>query len=920
MLEREHNSSLETFWYDLNLKLMANAQFRYEKGNVNDDVFFFEHYKGLTELDFTVFDLQHVQIQQAARVTIDCQSYPLSLKEYAKITVVHAISSGDVLLVRTAYKFLIHVGAYLNSIDHQFLSLQNLEGFHISFLTQSVTPKGLFSRLSPESYAGTYGRFCFIKSRNELELLGVSGVLGRCLTKKNFSSALDSACQTSIGMCLGEYKQGGSFNYLGLELGQYYIDYMRRVYEADYLYALVCLKAIDAVSEQFNLNKLKYNECRWHLVILDSVLGRFIANKKKQNMPITRNKIHRAFKTQLCKFYSQYFDRVESLREENIHSVVKALNLEMRFDAFEVIRIVMLQKYYPFICHKSPDLVWKSYLSSLDKTDINTQHLHGTSVSDVYRIMSERISLKRLDDQNFLCDLEKWSSVLMSGQDSINYKSFQGELERISGAMTSLVVAWLGYRQSEFGFPIKAIYVEPNLDILDSSYVPFRFKLKWLVPKTNASVKIEREITSQCYQLAVQLHDLFDPAESAPCLYKKTGGHKRQVTSNESGSYISTRISLNWFSFVKNYPPFIEASELKSLSSKELEKLTKEQLERLNWLKHRYDLSSARTQKLIETHLELTSDLDRLMCSSFAGSRLQKKFKNSLLEMNQTGCISNPKHLSVVERYLSVETKNWLQSQDLYLDPKNMMDINKEILQGVRYPTSHAFRHIWAEAVLNRYQGNIGAVIQHQFCHLDESFFMAYLRDKEPQELIKLARMKILNSVIDTLIVESGKLGQEYLGGFSRYVKKIVQLTRTASGESIDLKALISERIISIQPSYFATCIPRESRESRAKCAKFGELTPHNAKPEFCLNCTYALITGSNLKGIWLTLQPFVKEALNERVLGVMVSHHLPTLRSGYKRIKELRTEGNANNVDIILGSISSAIDTIERKLKTEGM
>lgn len=60
-----------------------------------------------------------------------------------------------------------------------------------------------------------------------------------------------------------------------------------------------------------------------------------------------------------------------------------------------------------------------------------------------------------------------------------------------------------------------------------------------------------------------------------------------------------------------------------------------------------------------------------------------------------------------------------------------MRDICSEILDGVRYPSPHAFRHIWAEAVLTRYQGDVGAVIRHQFCHLDNSFFMAYLRDKD---------------------------------------------------------------------------------------------------------------------------------------------------------------------------------------------
>lgn len=85
--------------------------------------------------------------------------------------------------------------------------------------------------------------------------------------------------------------------------------------------------------------------------------------------------------------------------------------------------------------------------------------------------------------------------------------------------------------------------------------------------------------------------------------------------------------------------------------------------------------------------------------------------------------------------------------------------------------------------------------------------------------------------------------------------------------------------------------MPREGAESRAKCAEFGDINPHNAKPAFCLNCTNAVITEGNLKGLWMTIQPFVKEALNEDVMGFMLEQHLPILRSGHHRIRKLKSK-----------------------------
>ena len=83
------------------------------------------------------------------------------------------------------------------------------------------------------------------------------------------------------------------------------------------------------------------------------------------------------------------------------------------------------------------------------------------------------------------------------------------------------------------------------------------------------------------------------------------------------------------------------------------------------------------------------------------------------------------------------------------------------------------------------------------------------------------------------------------------------------------------------------------------------------------MNCTNAVITSGNLRGIWTTIQPMVKEALNENTLGFMLESHLPTLRSGYKRIKQLQSP-NSEAVAKILGVIETAIRTIELKLQQE--
>ncbi|MDO6444186.1 hypothetical protein Q4493_00210 [Colwellia sp. 1_MG-2023] len=914
-------SELSEFWKDQNKKLLANDAFISERGNLFSDVLYFKHpSKGAIELNFSIFDMPLLKDENIATVTLKVGCYSLSIKEYAKLAVINSIMPRSLGALYGVYGILVHMAYFLKGQGDKSLSSNNIEAFHLSYLTENINDKGVFSRLSPMAYNGTYGNFNIINNRNSLQSQGITGVIDNGLTVRKVEAVLDCACRAVMGITLNEYKQGGSYNFLTLELGQYYVDFLRQVHDSDYFYTLVCQRALKLTWKKLELDRRKNNSLS-HItkVFVQTIDGSFEPHNGKYGKTcLSTNEVNSTFKKSLFNEYKSHFEKVQSLQEENIYKVVKALGLELRFDAVEVIRILMLQKYYPIETTKVPEAVWESYLSSLNKTEIDNKSLNAVTANDVYSLMSNVLKEGMLIESAFLSSLNNWFNELVEQKAKITYRQLLREFERVSGAMTSLMVAWLGYRKSEFGFPLSAIHAQQNLDILDNSHVPFRFKLKWVVPKTNSKTKIDREITSQCYQIAAQLNELFQPPEGAPCLYTMTGSQKGTVASNESGAIIETRVRLNWEAFVRRYKPFQEIIELKKLSEPGRSNLTQQENETLIKLSSKYDLSSARAKHLLNTCEEVRKDIVRINCTGFGGKR-QSKFKASLLEFHHNGCISDPEHEQIANEYLSTETKNWLRSDIINLDVKAMSDISTELLRGVRYPTPHAFRHIWAEAVLTRYQGDVGAAIRHQFCHMDNSFFMAYLRNKEASDLLKVARAKVLNSIVDNLLVENIEIGSMYLGGFSRFVSKAASLTKAITSDELRaLKEHISGRVISINSSHFATCIPREGSESRAKCSEFGDVNQYNAKPTFCLGCTNALITEGNLKGIWMTVQPFVKEALQEHVMGFMIESHLPILKSGYRRLRELQNESNAESVIKILNVIERAISNIETKLAEE--
>ncbi|HHG3166096.1 TPA: hypothetical protein ACPVXP_001567 [Vibrio parahaemolyticus] len=913
-------SPIDSFWYDQNQRLLANPFFMSDRGDYYGDEWYFYERNTVTKIDFSVFDLPIFNLDTVATLQKNEGEYSLTSREYAKLFCMAVLTPKSSRAVLPAYQMAMSLFAFLNECHEIVLSTSLLDAFWTSFMARTVNRNGFFNRVSAPSHQGFIKAISFPKVRNQLMAIGVTGVIEHSLTQKQVEKSLDGVCQSQYSMTLVEYKKGGSFNFLGLELGQYYVDYLNHVYQNNFLYTSVCRKAVKTVISKVGLASITDSKSRNRLfkVILASLLGEDLDTAQSKTMGVDHQYLKQMTENTLVSEYNKHFDSTSSLKDDNIEALVIELGLGARFDAVEVIRVLMLQKFMGLQGHKSEAEVWSGYLSSLDKSFIESQSLSAIGVDDVYAKMQSRVNQQKQIGKKCLTSIQQWATGLIATSEYRTYGSFKALLDTQLHAMTALVVAWTGYRKSEYGFPLNAIRIEPNLDILDNAYVPFRFKLKWLVPKTNSGTKIDREVTSQCYQVAAQLNELFGNEHDEPCLYDLTHSKTKKETAHQSAAFIEGRVKANWVGFI-NYTPFNEVILLNDLLQKnnELTPLEREVVEALSL---KYPVGSARYRHLLSSAKEVRTDWFRLSNTSFAGPKGQKEFKQSLLAYSQGAPLVNDEHQMIIDNHLSSETKVFLQSGTLDLsDKKTIMAIMSEILEGVRYPSPHAFRHIWAEAVLTRYQGDVGAVIRHQFCHLDGSFFMAYLRDKDARGLMASAKTRYLNSIVELLIIESEQFDEQHSGGFSRFVRRVTQLTRVKTESQIRvLRETIAGRIIDIQPSRFVVCIPRDGGERRAKCAKMGTLNPQDAKLEFCLDCINAWVTEGHIRGIWQTIQPMVKEAMQPKGIGFLLEAHLPALTSSWRRIKELRNSRNGDNVDRILSAIEDAIDSIKGKMKVE--
>ncbi|NWK18175.1 hypothetical protein HX771_18845 [Vibrio parahaemolyticus] len=914
------NNQIDSLWNDQNLKLLSNQFFMSERGDFYSDVWYFSDGKRITPIDFSVFDLPIFNLDSPAIFKKNESECVLSSKEYAKLFCSGVLTPKSSQVVQIAYQMVMQIFACLKECHEIVLSVSLLECFWTSFMARAVNKNGFFNRVSAPSYLGSIKPVQLPKLRNQLFSIGVVGVIGQNLTQKKVEKSLNEVCKSQYSMTLTEFKKGGSYNFLGLELGQYYVDYLNHVYQSNFLYTVVCKKTISEINEVIDKAEITDPASRNRLInaMLTGIVGGDLDLSRVTTSGISHKELKALTERTLVVSYGKHFESICSLRDKNIESLVIDLGLSARFDAVEVIRVLMLKKYLGLQGHKSADEVWNNYLSSLDKSFIDNKLLSSICVDDIYAKMQLKVNQQRLADKECLTEVQQWATELMATSPSSTYKSLKALLDKQLHAMTALVVAWTGYRKSEYGFPLNAMCAEPNLDILDNAYVPLRFKLKWLVPKTNGHTKINREVTSQCYQVAAQLNELFGHEHDEPCLYAQTNS-KNKEKSYQSEMYIERRVTANWGGFVDNYQPFKEVERLNDLLHKSGELTCIEQKE-VEALSLKYPVGSARYRHLLSSAKEVKRDWLRLSHTSFAGHEAQRKFKQSLVAYSQGYTVQNDEYQAIIDRYVSSETKELLRSGSVNLDDiKTMRDISSEVLEGVRYPSPHAFRHIWAEAVLTRYQGDVGAVIRHQFCHLDNSFFIAYLRDKDARGLMISAKQRYLNSIVELLILESEQFNEQHSGGFFRFVKKASQLTQVKTeSELLMLREKIAGRIIEIQPSRFAVCIPRYGGESRAKCAKMGILNPQDAKPEFCLDCINAWITEGHIRGIWQTIQPMVKEAIQPNGVGFLLESHLPALTSGWRRIKELRSDRNGDSVDKILLVIEEAIDSIQHKVEIE--
>lgn len=723
------------------------------------------------------------------------------------------------------------------------------------------------------------------------------------ISEKKAILALNEACLSFMGMTRREYVKGGSFNYLGLDVGKHYIDHCLHLFEKHCAYISAIRHTCKALFDtQQHDEDLKFQKKSTSLILGKVICGHSIEAIRESfgNRSVAEKKLV-AIESFVHQMFSEVYITAERIvnafKLDTINRIAKHCHLPERYDAQEFVRALLFVDVFGE--HgKSKEAIWEEYQATLYKTALPDEDAVLSVTLPEFEsitadILSELKTEMPTDTKGMRAFLKSLAGSLPTPIDEhpLNGMEYFNKMtSMIEDAGVTGFVGLTGWRASEYGFSLSNINIEINPDPLDNQYTPWRFHVRWKVPKTSGNTPLPREITLGCYILAAQLAHLNLADMADPAIYQATTAKQKEDSEGENQKAIPTC----WADFVNHYSIFNDIEAWQGLKGKSL--LTETEKTSLQTLESNYRFDEAPMRALIKMKKALNEALPRVLLAQEKNN--DKAFGVRLREY--LGGTAPGDIAALFDTHLSEETKTKLQSGEVELDKAGVRFVRGEFLGEAVYATAHAFRHIFAEAVLRRYRGDVGRFIRAHFKHLDERFFMAYLRDKEYRVIQQIATRHVINSVVRVHMDSIEDEHREYAGGVDRFLSKAVGITHVYSDEERKEKLAQAtvKRVLALKSNPWVTCMLRDGTQQNAKCSVNGEPQRQNAQPRLCLGCLNADIAAGNFNGIVIYTKQDVAACRNPELPWFIKEPHYHTVTLALKRVEELRHNSNNPKYD----------------------
>jgi len=756
------------------------------------------------------------------------------------------------------FDMLLRIFAFLTEKGKSIAEKNDLPDLYSFLMSTDVTFSKVIRRVSILSFSNCIAHFNIDKISEFLRRYQVKVLIGN-IPKNIRASSLNKACKLMADITAKDYQEGGSFNFLTLDIGRHYIDHCADYFEKNFALASSLNQTVKIIETQVKTDNkqkdVKPTMVEVRKVLLDHVT--LASRSHDQDGYVKYPKKLKNLMLQTIITFKKHFKENSVLsylfKLETIELLASKLNLPQRFDTLEFIRSLLFCRYYPEKLPKSRSQICKEFSSSCESTGVDLKVFDNYCNELANDLSFEYISADDL-----------WNGNGDKKDETMFYSNY---LTKVESAGLCLFTAQTGWRASEYGFPLDAIKITKNKDILDGTYVPFRFQVNWTVRKTSKNTKLDREISLSSFMMGWLISRITCVAKTEPCLYVTKN---KVISAFASDNFVKPRISKLWISFVWSYSLFNELEEFDSLL--EIAVLSNEQRIKFEYLFSKFP-KDYKTEELRRVMGKVRAGLPRLLAINYANldTHDPKASTSERIFMYKAGTLE-PSHKEMFDKFLSKKTKQIINDKEINSAKDVREDlvklVFKEMTEGVQYPTPHSFRHMWAEAVLKRYRGDVGKFIRANFKHLDEKFFMRYLRRKDVRTIYNLTKRTVINSIVSQHLLAVEDQYKDLAGKFDVFITRLGKLVKVMSLDDIASEAenFAESNIVDIKTNSWCTCILRKSAVNQAKCAVNGVPQRQNASPRLCLGCTNSEISAGNFLGIMAAIKGSIKVCRNERL------------------------------------------------------
>ncbi|PKG86289.1 hypothetical protein CXF85_00845 [Colwellia sp. 75C3] len=842
------------------------------------------------ELRFEWFDMEGYCAEKKYTITVDGDQFEITTSKLAWIIWCESVEKIEsIKLKRQVFEVLLIMFAYLTKSNIESITMDFFTDFLEVVMTHSSGEVGISKRLGIRG-VGVFYTFSPKKINQCCRKLALKPLISG-FTKKITYRELNKVTMSVADMSYADYKEGGSFNFLSLDIGKHYINYLNDsfndAYYSAYAVAQVEKRTTDVlcgrVESKINLTLIRFALMGNH----EGVLPSSVLNNKNA---------YKEIKPKVKKLYEMFYK--EALRK---FAIFNESSLE-----------IMIEKLGINSCDDNKLFIKSLLAIELSNSDITQAEIIEDYTSTLgYKSGNPQVTLKK-----FLAEKDALTNLIVKNTPVVAPDPNISKISKYSTAVGrygfTQIMALLGWRESEYTFPNSAIHLFRNDDVVDQSRYPIRFNIKWKVPKTGGETKIHREITLTSYILLRMIQELHCSNDEQPMLYKSEG-NMSNIFNIASKANIACLFG--WKQFVDCYTPFKDLDEmglLKESCSKSV--LSEYEKERLIHLSELYK-PSAKTQQLLEVRNKVKNDLKILMSSGVFEFNVKKQGA-SLINSYVNKTMTMDYYNIWVDR-LSHEQKEYMASisLDQKLDRGSVNDVINTIKSGCAYPTPHAFRHMWAECVYRRYSGDVGWLIRTNFKHFGEQFYRRYLREKHMQTSEEVAKRRVVSSILSSHL-ESMKHDEnrEFAGKMDVFLRRVLKQTKAISPDEIGatLKEFAHLEIADIKANPWGYCMLKNRNQKRANCAVDGIPQRENAGIEFCIGCTNHLVEQEHVAFIILNVSNHVT-TLKQPLPMIFKMESQRIVKETIKTLKQLDKNSNTSRNEKYIEEMQVAIDMADK-------